>query len=304
MKKNKIIGLLIAAAGSVASISTAAALYVKASGEAHFGIGAKWKTLDGTVNYLIKGEDEGTVQAHYLDADGKNGGEGFGGVYTQAEYDFPLGASFSDDVPAQQVVVGNFKVELSSINAALQNKAKIWVCVDGYVENSQGESLYKKAFMSSDVVLEAATYSVSNDIAVKADGSQTVKVYIKLNEALTEAELISLAESKAFDIEVTWGAPSDSYTFAYVVGNKTMWKEDGVYAMVPDIDNTEKYQWMFENLPASMEKTKCHIWHKEVEQEPVEYWSLADRDLNAGSTYDVYWSGGKDAEAYYVEHTA
>lgn len=311
MKKNKLIGILVASTGAIASISTAAALYVKSATKTGFGIGAKWSGLSGTVTYLIDGKASGSMEAHYLDKDGNNGGEGFGGAYTQAEFIFPVGASFSDDVPAQNVVVGNFEVDLTNISEALQNKAKIWVGVNGYTADTYGASHYSKAFMANDTALTGEAYSVNHDIAVSSAGTQSVCVYVKLDQALSESDLFALAEGKAFDISVSWGAPTD-FEFAHVVGNKTMWEDDDVYAMVPNINkenakaydeeehpSVEVFEWMFNNLPASMEKTKCR---KVASKEPeITYnWSKDDKELEAGNVYDVYWSGANGAEAYYT----
>lgn len=294
MKKNKIIGLSVAILGTAVSVGTAAALYVKKADDAHFGIGAKWSGLDGTVTYKINDATSGTATASYLKANGTNGGEGLGGEYTQVHYSFPLGASFSADVPAQNFVVGNFKVELSNINAALQGNSVIWVCVNGYTENSWGAVNYGTCFMDSDTALTEATYSVNHDIAVSASKAQTVDVYIKLNSAIDDLLGASpLAETKPFDISVSWGAPTN-FEFAHVVGNGTMWEADDVYAMVPNINkaNSEGFEWVFNNLPGTMGHAKA---------KKGDTWSAdPDAELDATKTYDVYWSGDGAVKANFV----
>ena len=295
MKMNKIIGLSVAILGTAVSVGTAAALYVKKANDAGFGIGARWSGLDGTVTYKINDATSGTVQPEYRKAEGTDVGEGLGGDFTQVHYSFPLGASFSADVPAQNFVVGNFKVDLSNIHTALQNKAKIWVCVNGYTENSWGAANYATCFMNADVALTAATYSVNHDIAVSASKAQTVDVYVKLDEPITDLlGATPLAEAKPFDISVSWGAPTN-FEFAHVVGNGTMWQEDDVYAMVPNINkaNSEGFEWIFNNLPGSMGNAKA---------KKGDDWS-ADPDavLDAAKSYDVYWSGSTSAAASFVE---
>lgn len=294
MKKNKIIGLSVAILGTAVSVGTAAALYVKKADDAHFGIGARWSGLEGTVTYKINDATSGTATPSYMKADGTNGGEGLGGDYTQVHYSFPLGASFSSDVPAQNVVVGNFKVDLTNIHSALQNKAKIWVGVDGYTANTYGAATYASAFMNADAVLTEASYSVNHDIAVSASKAQSVEVYVKLDEAITDLLGANpLAEAKPFDISVSWGAPTN-FEFAHVVGNATMWQEDDVYAMVPNINkaSSEGFEWMFNNLPGSMGNAKAkkgETWSKDP-----------DAELDASKTYDVYWSGSAEASANFV----
>lgn len=284
MKKNKIIGLSVAILGTAVSVGTAAALYIKKADDAHFGIGAKWSGLEGTVTYKINNATSGTVQPEYRKAEGTDVGEGLGGEFTQVHYSFPVGASFSADVPAQNFVVGNFKVDLSNIHEALQNKSKIWVCVNGYTENSWGAANYAHAFMTEDAALTAATYSINHDIAVSASNVQSVEVYVKLDSAIDDLlGATPLAEAKPFDISVSWGAPSDDFKFAYVVGNGTMWQEDDVYAMVPNInrERSKDFEWCFNNLPGKMEKAKCKLG---------DTWSPgSDADLDASKTYDVYW---------------
>lgn len=294
MKKNKIIGLSVAILGTAVSVGTAAALYVKKADDAHFGIGAKWSGLDGTVTYKINNATTGIAAPSYLKTNGTNGGEGLGGDYTQVHYSFPLGASFSADVPAQNFVVGNFAVNLSNIHEALQNKAKIWVAVKGYTEDSWGAANYASAFMTEDTAITAATYSVNHDLAVSANNVQSVEVYVKLNSAIDDLLGASpLAEAKPFDISVSWGAPTN-FEFAHVVGNGTMWQEDDVYAMVPNINkaNSEGFEWIFNNLSGSMGNAKA---------KKGETWSAdPDTELDAAKTYDVYWSGSATASAYFV----
>ena len=294
MKKNKIIGLLVAAAGSVASISAAAALYVKGATDAHFGIGAEWHGLDGTITYKVNDSTSGVAPASYLKADGTNGGTGFSCEYTQAHFSFALGASYSSDVPAQNFVVGNFAVNLTNISTVLQNNAKIWVGVNGYTEKTIGASTYANAFMTEDANLTAATYSVDHDLAVSSSGAQSVEVYVKLNSAIAEADMMSLAEGKAFDISVSWGAPTN-FEFAHVVGNKTQWQEDDVFAMVPNI-NASAWEWTYNNLPGDMGFAKC---------KKGETWSSGDNvELDPAKTYDVYWSGDGTADANFVAQGA
>lgn len=285
MKKNKIIGLVVAAAGVVASISAASALYInKAAQDTGFGIGAKWQGLEGTITYKVNGETSGTVTPSYLKGDGTNGGEGFGGEYTQAHYAFPLSASFTTDIPTQLFVVGNFQVDITNIAPTLQNHAKIWVGVDGYNDNTYGKSAYALCFMGSDTPLTGATYSIDKDIAVSAVQAQTVNIYVKLDEAIAASAMMDLAEGKAFDISVSWGAPKN-FEFAYVTGDKVMWQDDGAYAMVPNVNKEgTAFEWIYSNLPGTMKKAKCHKGNT---------WSTGDDvSLDSTKTYDVYWTEG------------
>ena len=294
MKMNKIVGILVAAAGVIASVSVASALYIKNASDVHFGIGAKWSGLGGTITYKINDATSGSVEPSYLKTDGSaNDGEGFGGEYTQAHYEFSLGASFSSDVPVQSYVVGNFSVSLTNINFVLQNNAKIWVGVDGYTDDTYGKIHYGSAFMDGDADLTGATYSVDSDIVVASSNVQTVNVYVKLNEGVSDEALLALDEGKAFDISVSWGAPTN-FEFAHVVGEGTMWQEDDVYAMVPNINKEgDVFEWMYTNLPGSMGNAKC---------KKGDTWSVdPEAVLEKDAKYDVYWSGSSSETANFVK---
>ena len=299
MKKIKIVGLLVAFGGVVASFSAASALYIHGANEIGFGIGANYQAATGSITYAIDGKQSGTIAPKFLDAGGTEvaGAEGIGGTATQILFEFPVSATFGTN--PQPYVVGNFAVNLTNIDEHLFNAAKIWVQVKGWSGDyvgKWGESEANSNFMVSDVTLTSAAYSVNKDIGVSATQAQNVSVYIKFTEAINNpATMLALNETKLFDISATWGQVSNSYVHAYVVGNKTSWEEDEVYAMQPNL-KADSFGWYYAGLTGfSTAKVK-----KQVNSETV-IWAPNDNvELTAAHHYNVAWNGGaQGTEGYY-----
>ena len=302
MKKNKIIGLLVACGGMVASFAAASALYVKNANQTGFGIGATYHAADGSITYRIDGKSSGSIEASYLDASGNNGGHGFGGEnlkYTQAKFEFPLSAEYS--LNPQPYVVGNFSIHLENIASSLQNKSKIWVQVTGWGDLTDNENPYKDKwgssaancnFFTEDQAITGSEFTANKDITVSSVGGQSVTVYVKLDSAVAEADILALADTVPFTISATWGAASEGYKFAYVVGNKNGWEQDDAYAMTPNL-KTAGFEWYFAGL-TGFENGKCNKTVIENEQ-PVTFWSAdPDATLDSSKVYDVSWDGNRD----------
>jgi len=290
MKKVKIIGLLVAFGGVVGSFAAASALYLSGAEEVGFGIGATYTAANGTIDYSINGESSGTIAAQYWNESGsKKDGAGIGGEYTQVVFEFPVGASFT--VNPQPYVVGNFTVNLSNINSALFNKAKVWVQVGGWTgeyEGKYGSTSGNSNFMNEDAIITSATFSVNKDIGVSATEEQSVMVYFKLDDAVTNAAtMLSLAETGLFDIDVVWEA-EHNYDHAYVVGNKNGWEEDDIYAMQPNL-KAESFSWYFAGLTGfTLGKAKIG----------TDYSTGDDAVLEPEKTYNVSWVGAGNAAGF------
>lgn len=298
MKHVKIVGLLVALGGVVASFAAASALYVLGPNEIGFGIGATYTAADGQIDYLIDGKSSGSIAPKFLNASGsKDDGEGFGGEYTQALFEFPLSAYFHSH--EQPYVAGNFEVNITNINSALFNKAHVWIQVKGWTneyDGKYGPSAANSNFMAEDAAITSATYTTNKNIAVSSTEEENVSVYFKLDSAIDGASLLAVAESKLFDISVTWQQVTSDYKFAYVVGNKTAWEEDEVYAMQPNLKvNEGEFGWWYSGLTGfSTAKVK-----KETTWAPND-----DQTLNPEHHYNVAWNGGEEGtEGYYCSFT-
>lgn len=313
MKTKKLIGLLVACGGVVASFATASALYTKGVSDVGFGIGATYTAADGSIAYKIDGKSSGSITPTFtkLNGDAPAEGEsitGFCGEYVQAVFEFPVSATYS--VNPQPYVVGNFGVQITNIKSSLKGHLSVWVQVKGFTgdyEGKWGESTdnsyfcYHETeknsthFYDDEIGSEDESYSRSKDIAVSASGEQSVFVYVKLDSSIADADMLGLAEESAFSISATWKAPSADYKFAYIVGDKTQWQDDDAYAMVPNL-KTSSFEWYFGGLSNFGGEAKPH--------KGAEYSSGDNAQLDGAKTYNVSWTGntsGPNSAASFVE---
>jgi hypothetical protein len=294
MKKNKIIGLTIASIGVLGSLGGAFALYTRAANNAQFGISAGTYTgSTSTVTYKLNGITSGNVTPTYLHTDGTNGGTGIGGTYNQIKYEMTLGAEFASDISAQDYVTGNLSISLTDISAEYQGKLSIWVDIDGYGEGTIGSSVYKNIFMTDDysITSEQTSFVENKDIAVKSDGTQKLRIFVKFNQDYVSGlNLTSLDEaSLGYTLNVTWGN-FVNFEPAYIMGNGNQWTADDQFAMAPNVDATS-WQWIYNNLPGTMGESKCMKGSE---------WSGGNNvTLDSGTNYTVTWSGSSaDAASY------
>ena len=287
MKKNKIIGIAIASAGILLSVGGAAALYVRAAQDTGFGIGAgTYHGSTGVVTYKINGNTSGNVAPQYWNTAGdvKNG-TGLGGDFTQIVYEFTLSATYAaEGTHAQTVTTGNLAVSLTSIPEAYRGHLSIWADVDGYTADTVGKETYEHVFMNSDyaITTENQSYSDNKNIAVKSAGVQKFRIFLKFDETITAGTgLYGKDEaSLGYALSVTWGAVTNEFAAAYVVGDGNQWTEDDEFAMVPDIDNAT-WRWRFDNCPGTLLKAKC---------KKGDNWSTGDdATLDASKSYNVLW---------------
>ena len=291
MKKNKFIGIAVASLGAVVSISAAAALYVRAASNTGFGIGAgSYVGSDGIVTYKINNQIEGNVAPQYWNDTGSDKeGTGLGNSYNQVVYEMTLSATYAQDINAQSVTMGNLSVSVTNIPETYRGHLAIWVDIDGYTADTIGSSFYNHVFMTSDFAITSAeghtSYSDSKDIAVKSSGVQKLRVMLKYDSSIISAEgLYAKDESSlGYSLNVTWGAPSNGYQSAYVVGDGNQWTQDDEYRMVPDIDNAT-WRWRYDNLPGeSLGQAKCAKGST---------WSDGNNTpLTTGKHYTVLWNG-------------
>lgn len=302
MKKKQIIGIAIASLGALVSISGAAALYVTGAANIEFGIGeGEFVGSAGLVTYKINEAVDGTIAPQYWNADGSDKtGQGLSGTYTQVVYEGALSAVFANELNAQDFILGDLSVSVTNIPAAYQDKLSIWVDVDGYVENSLGAVNYGQVFMNSDFAItdEHPEYSDSKTIAVSTSGAQKVRVILKY--ALGSYDLLQKNEANlGYTVSIHWGAPSNDFEAAYVVGNGNQWTMDDEFMMAPNINkaNAEGWEWVYNNLPGTMVEGKCI---KANGLSPF-YSAGGNAALNGEKSYNVYWNGNAEGVANFAE---
>lgn len=289
--KKKLIGIAVATFGVALSVGSAIALYQHAAQQTSFGISAgTYAGSTGTITYKINGASGNSqLDPVYCDGEGVAAEEENIGVsvdYPQIKYEFALGGVYSEDLIAQQYVMGNLNLQFADLISDLNGKVTVWAGVQGYTEGKIGESAYGEALVDNQVIdAEHPNINIDRVISVKADGSQQkLVVWVKF----ANIDDISLAEkANLYSLSVAWGELPQDFKLAYIVGNGNQWHEDDKYAMVVNIEATS-FEWMFQNLPGSMGEAKvvrngewCH--------------SDGNHVLDAEKTYNVYWTAPNDA---------
>ena len=299
----KLIGIGVASLGMVFSIGGAIALYQQAAQQAQFGISAgAYAGSGGTVTYKINNTTGESIVAapSYLTNEGQNGGTGLSATYTQVEYSLALGASFNAGANAQDYVVGNLSVSLTNVPEAYEGKLAVVAVIDGYEENSLGAHYYRRALMPDEndyqITDQVKTFVRNANVAVSANGTQVLHIYLKYNLAGIDT-LTQNQASLGYTLNVAWTEPNNEFGKAYVVGNGNQWTEDDGFSMAPNINKaySQGWEWIYNNLPGSMDETKCKIG---------ENWSAENYKLTDGHNYNVYWSGNNGAAATYQDLNA
>lgn len=257
MKKSLkiVLASTIAAVGVAASFGGAFALYTQSANPAEFSIGAYTHTSKGTVTYAA-GSVTSSLGENKISPDNPT-----------VEYKIPLGGSYSNDIPAQDFIYGNLKVDIT-IPTEIANTTRWCVYVDGYNDGSYWDTNFDtlrrltgpKVDDKDPIVGE--TTSVNKDIAVNAVASPTavarpsehanvanqwVVVYVNFSEALTASNFKNFAE-KAFKIDVTFDKVSATCARPQVFGDGNSWnKEAYEYGLVPNIA-ANKWEWEFKDL--------------------------------------------------------
>ena len=307
MKKNKIIGIAVAALGVVLSFSAAAALYQKAAEDTGFGIGAgTYAGSTGNAHYTINGSTGAgaAVLPTYCDENGAAvaGATGFQEGALQAKYEFALGANYANDVIAQQYVMGKLSVSLSGVTAAYNGKVQVYASVIGYSENTVGASTFGTAVVN-DVTIDAEhlTAEGSKVVSVKADGSvNKLVVWVKL---INMSEFNYLAQNEAglgYSLSVTWADLDADYdACAYIVGSGNQWTVDDEYRMAVD-PTQESWIYRFDGLQGSASWTECKAVKTSTKGGAITKWSTGESNfaLANGTTYTLLWDEPNNGSVY------
>ena len=313
MKKNKIIGIIVASLGVIVSMAGAAALYTKAATDATFNIGAgQFQGSTGTVTYQINGSVSGSVAPTYLSHDGNH--EGTGLVYVeqanhsmdeaqtidQVKYVFELGATYASPLVQQEIVTGELILSITNIPEAYRGKLSIYAAIDGYVENSLGAEHYSKVSQVNDtpdyaITAEHPSFSFDSDVAVSTNRTQKLVVFMKYD--LSTFDVLNQDEAGlGYSLSVTWKKASDGFVPAYVVGDGNQWTKDDEFVMAPNINSTTGWEWYYNGLSGTLGNAKC------LKGDPAlaESWSGGNNVLlNSNNTYNVVWSGSHNDAAQF-----
>ena len=307
MKKNKIIGIAIAALGVVVSFSAAAALYQKAADDVDFGISAgTYAGSTSTAHYTINGSigAAAAVAPTYCDAlgDAVVGATGFKEGALQAKYEFALGAQFANDVAAQTYVMGKLSVSLSGVTAAYQGKVQVYASVTGYGEGTVGANSFGGAIVN-DVTIDAEhlTAEGSSVVSVKADGSaHKLVVWVKL---INMEDFNYLAQNEAglgYSLNVTWADLDADYdACAYIVGSGNQWTVDDEYRMA--VDPTQaSWIYRYDGLQGSATWTECKAVKTDAKGGNIVKWSSGESNfaLANGTTYTLLWDEPNSGQVY------
>lgn len=309
MKKSLkiVLASTIAAVGVAASFGGAFALYTQSANPAEFSIGAYTHTSKGTVTYKA-----GAVTSDL-------GENKISPAHGTVEYKIPLGGTYSSDIPSQNFVYGNLKVDIT-IPSAVAEKTLWCVYVDGYNSGSYWDSNFASLRrLTGDPAsgkqnpYVGTTTSVNKDIAVNAvenptavtrpqEGNpinQWVVVYVDFREALTAENFKDYAES-AFKLDVTFDKVSASCTRPQVFGDGNSWNKEALeYGLVPNIA-ADKWEWTFKDLTGF---GKAILYVKDGGNEYyVKDTNGEDLTLTPATTYQVYVEGiSGDKNTLYVD---
>lgn len=284
MKKSSLVKASIIAMGSIISLGGAFALYQNNT-SLSTNINISTSTLvnvDTTITYEVAKNSDGKVTPVYLSSTNQKG-SALDNAHTRVKYNFELGASYS--AHAQGYVVGNAKVTISNIDAYTKAHATFWAAIDGftaangYTNGENGteytvgsEVSFSKPFMTTNVKLstigeDKTSYSVNSDIVVETSGKQSIVVYVEYDEIdLTEVN----STAAPFSLSVEWGAPTEAYEFAYILGDGNQWAmNQGDYSvcprMVPNL-KASAFEWAYKGLSGSIGEFKFKygdVWTKD-----------------------------------------
>lgn len=292
MKSIKILGIAVATLGVAASIGGAVALYTKAATNTGFGIGAGTHTgSTSTVTYKINNAVSPTVTPVYWNGtDGE--GKGLNSTYKEVKYSFDLGATYANDLAQQPYVLGNLAISLTNVPEAQRGHLSVWASIEGYQSGKQGDTLFSHVFMNSDFAITGEeghqSYTDNKDVCVEVDGTQKLVIYLKYDATFAGSDLLTADEAGlGYSLSVTWGAVSEGYQKAYVVGSGTSWAEDDEFLMYPNIKG-DSYQWMYTGLPG-WAQAKC--------KKGTTYSGGDNAELDDKKTYTVYWNGSGESQA-------
>lgn len=332
MKKNIkiILASTIAAVGVAASFGGAFALYTNGANKAEFSIGTYKHTSSGTVTYQIG------------DINNSLGSDKLSPEHNSVLFKAPLGGYYSDDIPNQDFIYGNLRVDLT-IPAAIKDTTRWCVYVDGYDEGSYWDSHFDIRRLTEDAGINinpvvGTKNSVNKDVAVNAkkdptvinrtgkaqpedptpqELNQWVVVYVDFSEALTEASFKTLAESN-FSLDIYFQGVSEDCERPVVIGDGNDWNKDAVeYAMVPNIKNTN-WEWGLQNLTGfskmiirvRVDGTDDGDYYVKAyynSEHPEEHQSDRDGDgnllLDSEKTYHVYIEGVTGSRSTLYKHT-
>lgn len=225
MKKNALIGLLVAVGGSVIALSTAYGLYLVKPDDKTISIGIN---TSADVNLAISDVADATSTVSLSKTNAK-------------QYTFTLsGGTTTGTTYTQDTAIGDLEVKITSTNSTLINKLAGTVTL-GYTASTfyaaETYSLATGAVSGSDFVI------TKTNVPFKLAGLGAT-LDLSLASGTTDAEAVTLGGA-SYTVTINWKQNS-TFEYAYVVGTMTSWGETDEYRMVPALD-TADFTWVYDN---------------------------------------------------------
>jgi len=282
MNKKVVLPILVGVVGAAASISAAAALYVKADGaktinvslttsaDATLSIGDIKKSSSGTETHLSPGNSE--------------------------TYTWTLGASKATaSTYTQKIIMGDLTVKISSDNATLLNNISATNSLSGAQDTANWSGTASPSMTlakDSDTNPTCLTATIKN-LAVYVDGQTTCSLAVSLTDGIDDSSLVQLGGA-SYTVSVSF-TDKVQFDYAYVLGTMNGWtdKQDA-YQMVPNIA-ASAFEWMW--CAPSGYKT---VSNAEVKCKVGDTWSannVSIASLEAGG--GIFWNGQSSSDCTY-----
>lgn len=232
----KILGVLVAAGGIVATVAGSFALYSKVGDNKQIGIGvttSSGKDIDYKVTDIV-------APSKALSPNN-----------TSDTFSFKVGAKYNasgdNEYPEQDIVVGNLTVTLTG-SETLINNLTMDGTVGDYSEDSIGLSTYgaKKDAVKGTAAESKNTLTYTFEGLAVHTAGQTVTFNLGFTSSISQSDFLSIAEEQ-YKIDISWQRYNDNYEFAILTGDFINWSQDTSVApiMMPDIDRTDSnFGWV------------------------------------------------------------
>ena len=244
MKKNKIIGAIIALGGVIVSFATAFALFQKTAAPLNVNIGPyTWEGASGDITHTVAApeltQNKGNVNIT------PNGYTYSGEVLMNETASFALGGSYAEATNIKHdIIAGKVTVTITVANEFV-GVVKTAVYMAGYGEGSQGARDYAGSNLngSGNTVLSQATTTFTRDVVVSNNGTQKINVYLDFSDLYTSSYMPLADTANAYSVHVQWeGVDSASVLhedyLPVIRGDYNNWEVGPEYNMLPDINGT------------------------------------------------------------------
>lgn len=281
----KILGLLVAAGGVVATVAGSFALYSKVAEDKNIGIGvvtSSGKDVTYSVTSVVAPQKALSPEI------------------TSDSFSFTIGATYNESgdsyYHAQDIVTGRLTVTLSGSSTLIDNLTMSGT-VTGYTANTLGSNMYgTKVSATKGTASEGKnTLTYTNLVAVHTTG-QKVDFDLGFTSSISQADYLSIAE-ETYNINISW-TEDESFEHAYLVGDFNGWKmyQNGLQ-MQPDIDKNyslNEWGWVIKYKLESKSDLKGV-----VKSGNNDVWAGQNQSFSAGE-HTFRWNGLSTGDIYEV----